>query len=143
MPASGFFLPYHILSLLLLGQLASCQVDILISVSQPRTAVNVSQSFVSFSIEADRWPEWVGTISSPNNFFLNSLINLQQLTGIPPQIRIGGNTADNTLFGGNVSTVLLTSGVKSLANLQASGHNNYFSKCEHRNYIPSGQECDR
>ena len=142
MPASGFFLPYHILSLLLLGQLASCQVDILISVSQPRTAFHVSQSFVSFSIEADRWLDWVGTISSPNDFFLNTLDNLQQLTGIPPQIRIGANTADNTLFGGNVSTVLLTSGVKSLANLQASGHN-YFSKCEHRNSIPRGQECHR
>lgn len=111
----GFLLPYHILSLLVLGQLASCQIDILISSSQPETAVHVSQSFVSLSIEGDRWTDWVGTLASPNDFFFNTLDNLRQLTGVPPQMRIGADSADNTVFG-NVSTVPLTSGVKSLAN---------------------------
>jgi hypothetical protein len=120
MPA--FFHPCHILSLLLLGQLASCQVDIAISSSQPETTFPMSQSFVSFSIEADLWTEWIGTLASPNQFFINTLDNLQQLTGVPPQLRIGGNSADNTIFWGIVSTVPLTSGVKSLANLQVSGH---------------------
>lgn len=100
----GLLLPYHILSLLLLGQLAPCQVDISISQSQPETAVLVSQSFMSLSIEGDRWPDWMGS-TSRNDFFFNALDNLQQLTGVPPQIRIGANSADNTDFGGNAQVL--------------------------------------
>lgn len=113
----GFLLPCHILSFLLL---ASCQVtpvNIIIPLTQPKNAVNLSPSFVSLSIEGDRWTEWVKTTSgSLNNFFFNTLDNLRKLTGEPPRIRIGANSADNTFFGGNVSSVPLPSGVKSLAN---------------------------
>jgi len=96
----GFSLPYHTLLLLLLGHLASC-LDIPILLTAPAAAVSVSQSFVSLSIEQDRWTDWVGT-TSRNDFFFNTLDNLQQLTGIPPQIRIGGNSEDHTNFGDNV-----------------------------------------
>ena len=109
----GFLLPYHILSLLLL---ASCQVvDVIISQSQPETAVYVSPSIMSLSIEGDRWTNWVETTKGiPNNFFRNTLANLQGFTGEPTRIRIGANSADNTFFGGNVSSVPLISGVESL-----------------------------
>jgi len=92
--------PYHALFfLLLLGQLASC-LDFSISLTAPATAF-VSQSLVSLSIEQDRWTDWAGN-TSRNDFFFNTLDNLQQLTGLPPQIRIGANSEDHTNFGNNV-----------------------------------------
>ena len=141
----GLLLPYHILSLSLLGQLVSCLlvVDIPISQLQPETAVLVSQSFVSFSIEGDLWPEWMtqGTSPSRNNFFFNALDNLQRLTGVPPRIRIGANSADNTAFGGtlNVSTLLLTSGVKSLANRRCQVTETIFPNATTRTPYPEAR----
>lgn len=116
---SGFLPPhhtlYHILSLLLIGQLASC-LDISIPLKAPAAALHLSQSLVSFSIEPDRWTEWVGT-TSRNDFLFNTLDNLNQLTGMPPQIRIGGNSQDHLNFGDNVKVLFLfICGVKSLAN---------------------------
>jgi hypothetical protein len=99
----GFFLPYHIVSLLLLGQLASC-LDVSISQTPPITAVSVSPSFVSLSIEQDRWTDWVGN-TSQNEYFFNTLDNLQQLTGEPPQLRIGADSEDKTNFGDNVQVL--------------------------------------
>ncbi|KAJ6544845.1 glycoside hydrolase family 79 protein [Mycena vulgaris] len=61
----------------------------------------ISRSLVSLSIEQDRWPEWVGT-SSKNSFFLNTLENLNAITGAPPDIRIGANSEDHTQFSTNV-----------------------------------------
>lgn len=87
-------------SLLLLSQLASC-LDISTPLTAPAAAFAISRSFVSLSIEQDRWTDWVGT-TSRNDFFFNTLDNLRQLTGKPPQIRIGGNSEDHTNFGDNV-----------------------------------------
>jgi hypothetical protein len=101
---SGFLLPYHIVPLLLLGQFASCQVHVAILSKPPVAAVYVSPSFVSLSIEQDRWTEWVGT-TSRNDFFFNTLDNLRQLTGTPPQLRIGANSGDRTDFGDNVQVL--------------------------------------
>ena len=116
MPAShgGFFLPCHILSLLLL---ASCQVTVNIPQTPGDDAVNVPSDYVCLSLESDRLNDWMETTSgSRNDFFYNTLDNLRELSGAPPRIRIGANSADNTFFGGNVSSVPLTTGVKSLAN---------------------------
>ena len=101
--SSTLLLPYHILSLLLLGQLAS-SLDIPIPLTAPADAFSISQSFVSLSIEADRWTDWVGT-TSRNDFFFNTLDNLQKLTGMPPQIRIGGNSEDHMNFRDNVQVL--------------------------------------
>jgi hypothetical protein len=96
-------LPYHILFLPLLGQLASC-LDVTMSPTPPAAAFSVSQSFVSLSIEQDRWTDWVGNTSG-NHFLFNALDNLRQLTGLPPQIRIGANSEDHTDFGDNVQVL--------------------------------------
>jgi hypothetical protein len=103
MPPSGLSLPYHTLLLLFLSQLASC-LDVPTPLTAPTNAFSVSQSFVSLSIEADRWTDWVGT-TSRNIFFFNTLDNLQQLTGKPPQIRIGGDSEDHTNFDDNVQVL--------------------------------------
>jgi hypothetical protein len=57
----------------------------------------VSPSLISLSIEMDRWTDWAGT-TSRNVFFYNTLDNLKQITGAPPQIRIGANSEDHTNF---------------------------------------------
>ena len=90
---------YRVITVLFIGQLASC-LDVSIS-SAPSKAVPVLQSLISFSIEQDRWTDWVGT-TERNDFFFNTLDNLNQLTGIPPQIRIGANSEDHTNFDQNV-----------------------------------------
>lgn len=66
-------------------------------------APKISPSFVSFSIEQDRWTDWVG-LTSRNQFFINTLENLQDLTGVPPQIRIGANSEDHTNFNPSAQT---------------------------------------
>ncbi|RDB30967.1 Beta-glucuronidase [Hypsizygus marmoreus] len=63
----------------------------------PATAPVVSPSLISLSIEMDRWIDWAGT-TSRNQFFFNTLDNLKQITGSPPQIRIGANSEDHTDF---------------------------------------------
>ena len=114
LPYHTLLLPYHILSLLLFSQLASC-LDVPIPLTAPADAFSVSQSFVSFSIEADLWTDWVGT-TSRNDFFFNTLDNLQQLTGMPPQIRIGGNSEDHINFRDNVQVLYCSYVSKFLSN---------------------------
>jgi hypothetical protein len=72
-------------------------VDVSVSLSAPKNARVVSPSLFSFSIEMDRWTDWVGS-TSQNKFLYNTLNNLKRLSGQPPQIRIGGNTEDRTVF---------------------------------------------
>ncbi|KAF9466484.1 hypothetical protein BDZ94DRAFT_170407 [Collybia nuda] len=57
----------------------------------------ITPSLVSFSIEQDRWTDWAGT-TSRNQFFFNVLNNLNQLSGVPPRIRIGADSEDHTNF---------------------------------------------
>ncbi|KAJ6577249.1 glycoside hydrolase family 79 protein [Mycena capillaripes] len=61
----------------------------------------ISRSLVALSIEQDRWPEWAGT-ASKNEFFLNTLGNIEALTGATPDIRIGANSEDKTNFAPHV-----------------------------------------
>ncbi|KAJ7127578.1 glycoside hydrolase family 79 protein [Mycena crocata] len=64
----------------------------------------ISPSLISFSIEQDRLPEWVGT-DARNEFFFNTLDNLKTLTGAAPSIRIGANSADHTNFRADIKAV--------------------------------------
>lgn len=84
----------------LLSQAQTVNTTIQVSISStPDTtsAVKLSPSLVSFSIEQDLWAEWVGT-TTKNAFFYNALDNLQKLTGEPPFIRIGADSEDHTNF---------------------------------------------
>ena len=76
-------------------------INVTVPISPPASARQISPSYVSFSIEQDRWTDWVGT-TSPNLFFNNVLNNLKQFTGQPPQIRIGGDSEDHTDFNPDV-----------------------------------------
>ena len=87
---------------LFLGLVPNKDIPISISYSAPPSAVPVSQTLVSFSIEGDRWPEWANS-----SLFLNALDNLAQRTGMPPHIRIGADTADHTNFATGLTVVVV------------------------------------
>ncbi|KAI0631256.1 glycoside hydrolase family 79 protein [Trametes polyzona] len=70
--------------------------------SPPPNAQTLSPSLVSFSIEADRWPEWAG-VDSRNEFTHNAWQNYAALTGQPPSIRVGGDSADRTTWSPSVA----------------------------------------
>lgn len=72
-------------------------VSITIPTQSPSSAVSVAQDLVAFSIEQDRWTDWIGT-TTPNTFWLNALENLKQLSGLPTRIRIGADSEDHTNF---------------------------------------------
>ncbi|KAF9472125.1 glycoside hydrolase family 79 protein [Pholiota conissans] len=90
-----------LLSFLLLFPAVSLSLNVSVSTAQPSAAFSISPSFLSFSIEQDRWTDWVGT-TSRNQIFFNTLDNLIQITGEPPHIRIGANSEDHTDFSDSV-----------------------------------------
>ncbi|KAF9065061.1 glycoside hydrolase family 79 protein [Rhodocollybia butyracea] len=72
-------------------------VDVSIALTAPSSAVSISSSHISFSIEQDRWTDWVGA-TSRNEFYFNVLQNLAGLAGEPPRFRIGADSEDRTNF---------------------------------------------
>lgn len=86
-----------ILLFLVLHGVRAQNVSITIPSQAPSSVVLVAQDLVAFSIEQDRWTDWIGT-DSPNTFWLNALENLKSLSGLPARIRIGANTADHTNY---------------------------------------------
>lgn len=72
-------------------------LEVSLPLAAPSNAQKLSQNLLGFSIESDRWPEWVG-VSKPNTFWINTLNNLKALTGKPPIIRVGANSEDRTTF---------------------------------------------
>ena len=105
-------LQYARLALLLLSLDSVTCLDVTISTNAPPAAFPISPSFLSLSIEQDRWTDWVGN-TSRNTFFFNTLDNLNSITGEPPHIRIGANSEDHTDFSNNVK-VRLHSQIKEL-----------------------------
>ncbi|KAJ2926979.1 hypothetical protein H1R20_g10116, partial [Candolleomyces eurysporus] len=83
---------HHVLALIMLSTCVRALV-VTIPAQAPSGASIIAPDHVSLSIEQDRWIDWIGS-TSRNEFFYNSLDNLVSLTGIPPRIRIGGQTAD-------------------------------------------------
>ena len=72
-------------------------ITVTIPLTAPASAPLLSRSLVSFSIEQDRWGDWVGQVAG-NPFFFNTLNNLKQLTGEPARIRIGADSEDRTNY---------------------------------------------
>ncbi|TBU48752.1 hypothetical protein BD309DRAFT_948782 [Dichomitus squalens] len=72
-------------------------LNITVPAALPDNAQPLSTTLVSFSIEQDRWPDWTG-IDARNNFTFNALWNYAELTGSPPSIRVGANSADRTFW---------------------------------------------
>jgi hypothetical protein len=92
---------------------ASTLVSVSIPLGTPPSSYTLARSLVSFSIEGDRWPEWSAVSRFPhclsrmrlwltqhykNTLFHNALNNLAKITGRQPDVRVGANTEDHTLF---------------------------------------------
>jgi hypothetical protein len=80
-------------------------ITVTVPLTASASAPLLSRSLVSFSIEQDRWGDWVGQ-GAGNPFFFNTLDNLKQLTGEPARIRIGANSEDRTNFNPSVQVRL-------------------------------------
>ncbi|KAI0071769.1 glycoside hydrolase family 79 protein [Panus rudis PR-1116 ss-1] len=72
-------------------------VNVSLPLTPPDTSQPLSSTLISFSIEQDRWPDWVG-VDSRNEFTFNALSNLGALTGTPTKIRVGANSEDHTTW---------------------------------------------
>jgi hypothetical protein len=91
-----------VLSLCLFPGLA---LDIEVPYAATNAAVQVAPDLLSFSLEADRWPEWISVApnyNAKNEFTANVLNNLGALSGATPRLRIGGNTEDRAVMSGSV-----------------------------------------
>lgn len=73
------------------------QIPVTIPLTAPGNAQGVSRSLFSFSIEQDRWTDWIGQ-GPANPFFFNTLNNLKEIVQEPPRIRIGADSEDRTTF---------------------------------------------
>jgi hypothetical protein len=83
-------------------------VIIKIQSQPPSSSSSVSQDHVGFSVEQDRWPDWIRKNGgSPNTFWLNALDNLKTLSGKPTRIRIGADSEDHTDFNPAVKVHLI------------------------------------
>jgi hypothetical protein len=58
------------------------------------SAVPISKTIASLSIEFCYITDYLGDVNAPNKLSLRLLQNIQDLTGEPPKIRIGGHTQD-------------------------------------------------
>ncbi|KAL0567773.1 hypothetical protein V5O48_014223 [Marasmius crinis-equi] len=95
---------HHITLGILIAPIASTfAVSVPLSTDAPAGAFVASPSLISFSIEQDRWTDWVG-LDSRNEFLFNVLDNLVQITGEPPQFRIGADSEDHTNFNAAIET---------------------------------------
>jgi hypothetical protein len=97
------FSPWRVklLMLILIWTISVQGVTVTIPLTAPASAPLLSRSLVSFSLEQDRWGDWVGQ-GAGNPFFSNTLNNLKQLTGEPASIRIGADSEDRTNFNPSV-----------------------------------------
>jgi hypothetical protein len=64
-------------------------------------------SLGSFSIETAFFEEYIGNTTSPNQLTKDLLSNLVERTGVPAEIRIGGITADSTIWNATQEISLL------------------------------------
>lgn len=81
----------------------SPDISVSISLSPPSNAPTLSRSLLSFSIEQDRWVDWIGPGSK---FFFNVLSNLKDLSGEATRLRIGADSEDVTNFNSAVKVSL-------------------------------------
>lgn len=90
---SMLFSPFLLFSL----QRVVSGLSVSIPTSPPSDAHTLSPSLLGFSIEQDRWVDWVGA-GSRNDYFYNVLENLKGLSGEATRLRIGADSEDHTNF---------------------------------------------
>lgn len=82
------------------------------NVTIPRTipTTNISNTLdprlLSLSIEQCFFLDWSGDPKKPNSLTVNLLSNIASRAGVPPAIRVGGNTEDRTTYDPSVNTIV-------------------------------------
>jgi hypothetical protein len=105
-PSSPFYVARFITLLFLISVTPlTCALDVSIPLQTISNIPKISPSHISLSLELDRWTDWAGNVSR-NEFFFNTLDNLNQITGKPPNVRIGGNSMDATAFHADVQACI-------------------------------------
>lgn len=137
--------PFHVTSFFVISVFTSLTyaLDVSISLQASSNVPKISPSHVSLSLEMDRWTEWAGTVSR-NEFFFNTLDNLKQITGQPPNVRIGGNTMDATTFRADVQVCISFSTIfVSILHHRTTVCARYIPCPICDNSVPRGNECYR
>lgn len=119
---------------------ATSKTDINFNVaSAAASAVPLSRTLSSLSIEFCYITDYLGDVNTPNKLSLQLLQNIQDLTGTPPIIRIGGHTQDAAHY--NAANPQTLTNVFTGGNTEASdvSFNANLFKVLNEN-IPSGQQ---
>lgn len=82
------------LLLLLLSTLSSCTLVVARETTLASSAVPISKTIVSLSIEFCYIVDYLGDIEGSNKLSKRLLQNIQDMSGEPPIIRIRGHTQD-------------------------------------------------
>ncbi|KAJ6131215.1 hypothetical protein N7523_001675 [Penicillium sp. IBT 18751x] len=82
---------------LLVGQV-HCHINPLVIQKPSDNSSPVPRDFQSFSIEFAFFPDYAGNHSHPNQFSKTLLGNFQKITGVLPQVRVGGTTQDKANY---------------------------------------------
>jgi len=123
------------LILLLFTKFSSC----IPTATQAFSAVPISKQIVSLSIEFCYIVDYLGDISGSNVLSKQLLQNIQDISGVPPLIRIGGHTQDAAQYCSDCSETLVN--VFAPGNLEAVNvtyNKNLFSILN--NHVPSKQK---
>ncbi|KIJ67101.1 glycoside hydrolase family 79 protein [Hydnomerulius pinastri MD-312] len=76
------------------------------SVPAEWTTPPLNPALASFSIETAFFEEYLGNVTYPNTLSINLFNNLKDRSGVAPEIRIGGITADSTTWNPNQDVAL-------------------------------------
>jgi hypothetical protein len=123
------------LILLLFTKSSSCVPTI----AQASSAVPISKQIVSLSIEFCYIIDYLGDVGGPNNLSKQLLQNIQDISGVPPLIRVGGDTQDATRYCSNCSETLVNVFVPGNTEaVNVTYNKNLFSILN--NHVPSNQQ---
>lgn len=88
---------FVVFSCMIFAAIPASTFNVSVSLTAPSNASFVSPSYLSFSIEQDRWTDWAG-LDTRNEFFYNALTNIKDIAGELPRLRVGADSADRTNF---------------------------------------------
>lgn len=98
--------PILFLASLALTRLADAQITLTTIPQNTSAAIGVSNvispSFAGMGIEPSNLYSFTGG-KNTNTFSINLFANLANITGVPPHLRIGGNTEDNMIYNTSVT----------------------------------------
>ncbi|CAO3674026.1 unnamed protein product [Umbelopsis ramanniana] len=100
-----------------LALVAGQNVSISLPTTQPSNSTLLDQRLCSMSLEFQSLEYYAGELGHPNQFTHNVIQNIVQRVGLPPAMRIGGNTQDRTYFDPSVDiAVRLPAGTAAVPN---------------------------